>query len=61
LKLGYKKAIVAMEADFPDATLDPAYGVLQKHEVIQRSLTQIYDEARGFLSSFSKAKRQVDF
>lgn len=50
-----------MEADFPDATLDPAYGVLQKHEVIQRSLTQIYDEARGFLSSFSKAKRQVDF
>jgi len=41
----------ADQLSFINAILDPAYGLLQKLEVILRSLNPIYGEARGFLTN----------
>jgi len=38
----------ADQLSFTNAILDPAYGLLQKLEVTQRSLNPTYDEAREF-------------
>jgi len=58
-------ARLVSEADqlsFTNAILDPAYdmiGLLQKLEVIMRSLNPIYDEARGFLT-FLNTKNEIE-
>jgi len=41
----------ADQLSLTNAILDLTYGLLQKLEVIQKSLDPIYDEARGFLTN----------
>jgi len=51
----------ADQLSFTNAILDPTYGLLQKLEVIQRSLNPIYDEARGFLTKIESKSPKSTF
>jgi len=51
----------ADQLSFTNAILDPAYRLLQKLEVIQRSLNPIYNEARGFLTNLESKSAKSTF
>ncbi len=51
----------ADQLSFTNSILDPAYRSLQKLEVIERSLNQIYDEARGCLTNLESKSASPHF